>query len=45
MAGHAITPLAIYGRQEVLEGAKVEGLAILEFPSFDEGKLWYDSPP
>jgi len=44
MAGHAVTPLAVYGRQEVLEGAEVEGVAILEFPSFDEARSWYDSP-
>ena len=44
MVGHAVTPLAVYGRQEVLEGLEVEGVAILEFPSFDEAKAWYDSP-
>ena len=43
-AGHTITPRALYGRQEVLEGAAVEGVAILEFPTFDEAKAWYDSP-
>ena len=44
MPGHALTPRAFYGRQEVLEGAAVEGVAILEFPTFDEAKAWYDSP-
>jgi uncharacterized protein (DUF1330 family) len=44
MTGHAITPRALYGRQEVLEGAAVEGVVILEFPTFDEAKAWYDSP-
>ena len=44
MPGHAITPRALYGRQEVLEGEAVEGVAILEFPTFDEAKAWYDSP-
>jgi uncharacterized protein (DUF1330 family) len=44
MTGHAIAPRAFYGRQEVLEGAAVEGVAILEFPTFDEAKTWYDSP-
>ncbi len=44
MPGHAITPRALYGRQEVLEGAAVEGVAILQFPTFDEAKAWYDSP-
>jgi uncharacterized protein (DUF1330 family) len=44
LAGHPVTPRAFYGRQEVLEGAAVEGVAILEFPTFDEAKTWYDSP-
>ena len=44
LAGHPVTVLAAYGRQEVLEGAEVEGVVILEFPSFAEAKAWYDSP-
>jgi uncharacterized protein (DUF1330 family) len=44
MVGHPVTPLAVYGRQEVLEGPVVEGVVILQFPSFDEAKAWYDSP-
>jgi uncharacterized protein (DUF1330 family) len=44
MPGHALTPRVFYGRLEVLEGAGVEGVAILEFPTFDEAKAWYDSP-
>jgi uncharacterized protein (DUF1330 family) len=44
LTGHPITVLAAYGRHEVLEGPKVEGVVILEFPSFDEAKVWYDSP-
>ena len=44
LAGHPVTVLAAYGRQEVLEGSEVEGVVILEFPSFDEAKAWYDSP-
>jgi uncharacterized protein (DUF1330 family) len=43
MAGHAVTPLAVYGRHEVIEGPEVEGVVILQFPSFDEAKAWYDS--
>ena len=42
--GHALTPLAFYGRQEALEGPPVEGVMILAFPSYDEAKAWYDSP-
>ncbi len=44
LAGHPITVLAAYGRHEVLEGPDVQGVVILEFPSFDEAKAWYDSP-
>jgi len=44
LEGHSIKILAAYGRQEVLEGPPVEGVVIVEFPSFDEAKAWYDSP-
>ena len=44
MAGHAMTVLAAYGRQQVLEGPSVEGVIIVEFPSFEEAKAWYESP-
>jgi uncharacterized protein (DUF1330 family) len=44
LVGHPVTVLAAYGRHEVLEGPAVEGVVILEFPSFDEAKAWYDSP-
>ena len=44
LSGHPVTVLAAYGRQEVVEGPEVEGVVILEFPSFDEAKAWYDSP-
>jgi len=42
--GHAITPLAFYGRHEVLEGPPVEGAVIMAFPTFEEAKAWYGSP-
>jgi uncharacterized protein (DUF1330 family) len=44
MGGHKLTPRAVYGRHEVLEGAATEGVVILEFPTFDEAKAWYNSP-
>lgn len=44
LAGHAVTPLAVYGRYEVIEGPEVEGMAVLQFPTFEEAKTWYDSP-
>ena len=44
LEGHPVKVLAAYGRQEVLEGPEVEGVVIVEFPSFAEAKAWYDSP-
>jgi uncharacterized protein (DUF1330 family) len=44
MAGHAATFLARFGTSEVKEGAGVEGVAIIEFPTFAEAKAWYESP-
>lgn len=44
IAGHAATPLAFYGKHEVLEGPDVEGAVILKFPSFAEAQAWYRSP-
>ncbi|HWL88632.1 MAG TPA: DUF1330 domain-containing protein [Polyangiaceae bacterium] len=43
IAGHALTYRARFGRYEVLEGSKAEGIAILEFPTYDEAKAWYRS--
>src|SRR5271154_4008929 len=44
MAGHAATFLARFGTCEAVEGAAVEGVAIIEFPTFAEAKAWYESP-
>jgi len=44
LVGFPIIRRAVYGRHEVLEGPPTEGVVILEFPSFDEAKAWYDSP-
>lgn len=44
LTGHPVQVLAAYGRQEVLEGPESEGVVILEFPSIDAAKAWYDSP-
>lgn len=35
---------AFHGRYEVLEGPAIEGIIILEFPSYEEAKAWYHSP-
>jgi uncharacterized protein (DUF1330 family) len=36
--------LAAYTPFEQLEGDKVAGVAVVEFPSFEIAKAWYDSP-
>jgi uncharacterized protein (DUF1330 family) len=44
MAGHPATFLARFGGCEVKEGAAVEGVAIIEFPTIEAAKAWYESP-
>jgi len=44
VAGHPMKVLAFYGSHEDLEGAPTEGTVILEFPSVQAAKAWYDSP-
>ena len=41
---HAANIRAIHGRREVLEGPAVEDVVIIEFPSYEEAKAWYQSP-
>jgi uncharacterized protein (DUF1330 family) len=43
-AGHNMTPLVVYGKQEVLEGPQIEGVVVLSFPTAEEAKAWYNSP-
>ncbi|WP_053374521.1 DUF1330 domain-containing protein [Paenibacillus sp. FJAT-27812] len=43
LAGHPVTPLAVYGTYQVIEGPDVEGAAILSFPFLEEAKAWYYS--
>ncbi len=44
LAGHEVKILALYGRREDLEGDSTEGTVILEFPSIEAAKAWYDGP-
>lgn len=39
-----LKPLVIYGHMEALEGKAAEGVVLLEFPSLEEAKAWYQSP-
>ncbi|WP_380872017.1 hypothetical protein ACFB49_29690 [Sphingomonas sp. DBB INV C78] len=43
-AGHALTPLALYGEYEQLEGDAAEGAVIISFPTMAEARAWYHSP-
>ncbi len=43
-SGVAVKPLAFYGANETLEGPKVDGVVILEFPDMAAAKGWYNSP-
>lgn len=42
--GHPVKVLAAYGPQEVLEGPPVEGVVMVEFPSIEAARAWYDGP-
>jgi uncharacterized protein (DUF1330 family) len=42
--GYGAKNLAAYTPFERLEGEEVDGVAIIEFPSFEIAKTWYDSP-
>jgi uncharacterized protein (DUF1330 family) len=42
--GHPLKPLALYGEFEMLEGPAIEGAVILEFPTVDAAKTYYNSP-
>ena len=44
LEGHPVTPLAAYGKFEVLEGPQIEGAVILQFPTAEDAKAWYNSP-
>lgn len=41
---HPLTPLAYYGKHEVIEGPAAEGIVLFAFPSLEAAHAWYDSP-
>jgi uncharacterized protein (DUF1330 family) len=45
LAGHEVKVLALYGPHEDLEGAATEGTVILQFPSIEAAKAWYNGSP
>ncbi|HEY3696197.1 DUF1330 domain-containing protein [Phenylobacterium sp.] len=38
-----LTPLAVYGAVETLEGAPADGVVVLQFPDAEQAKRWYNS--
>ncbi len=38
-----VTPLVVYGKQEVMEGEGPEGVVLLQFPTMEAAKAWYFS--
>jgi len=44
LKGHSITVRIAHGRKEVVEGPDFEDMMMLEFPSFEEAKAWYNNP-
>jgi uncharacterized protein (DUF1330 family) len=44
LEGHPIKPLALYGAIETLEGPRIEGAVIAEFPTMEAARTWYNSP-
>ena len=42
--GHPAKVLAAYGPQANLEGPDSEGTVIVEFPTLEAAKAWYESP-
>lgn len=44
LEGHTFKRLAAYGKCETFEGAPVDGAVILEFPTMQAAKDWYNGP-
>ena len=39
-----LKPLAVYGAMETFEGKPADGIIMLEFPTVEDAKAWYNSP-
>ena len=45
LTGYPVSIKALYGKNELIEGnGHSEGIAILEFPTYEEAKAWYENP-
>lgn len=43
LGGFTARPLAYYGAIETLEGPEAQGSVIIEFPTVEEARAWYQS--
>lgn len=39
-----IRPLAVYGATEAFEGEAPDGVVLIEFPTAEDARAWYNSP-
>lgn len=39
-----IRPLVVYGASDALEGSNPDGIVMLQFPTVEDARAWYDSP-
>lgn len=39
-----LKPLVVYGATEAVEGKAPDGVIVLEFPTVEDAKAWYNSP-
>ncbi|TAL02784.1 MAG: DUF1330 domain-containing protein [Rhodospirillaceae bacterium] len=39
-----LKPLVVYGAIEAVEGKAPDGVVVLEFPTVEEARAWYNSP-
>ena len=39
-----LKPLVVYGALEALEGDAPDGVVLLEFPTTEDARAWYNSP-
>ena len=44
VANFGLKPLSVYGKLEAVEGPAPEGIVLLEFPTAQAARDWYDSP-
>ncbi len=40
---YSLTPRVVYGQIEAMEGEAPDGVVVLEFPSLEDAKAWYNS--